>query len=66
MTVVVNGDPSVLESGITVAAVVDAVAPSPKGIAVAINGEIVPRSRWTESLVVDGDEVEVLGAAQGG
>lgn len=66
MTVLVNGDSSNVRAGATVAGVVDALARSPKGIAVAINGEIVPRSSWTETRVHDGDEVEVLGAAQGG
>ena len=66
MSVRVNGDISDIDVGSTVEAVVDAVAPSPRGIAVAINGEIVPRSSWTATTVVDGDEVEVLGAAQGG
>jgi sulfur carrier protein len=35
-------------------------------VAVAVNGEVVPRSRWTETALADGDSVEVLSAAQGG
>ena len=66
MTVLVNGDRSDVRAGTTVARVVDLVARSPKGIAVAVNGEIVPKSSWAETRVSDGDEVEVLGAAQGG
>ncbi len=66
MTVLVNGDSSDVRAGTTVAGVVDALARSPKGIAVAVNGEIVPRSAWTKTKVNDGDEVEVLAAAQGG
>jgi len=51
---------------VTVTDVVAAVAPSPKGIAVAVNAEVIPRSVWHETLVAAGDEVEVLTAAQGG
>ncbi|TVS13330.1 MAG: sulfur carrier protein ThiS [Gammaproteobacteria bacterium] len=37
-----------------------------KGVAVAVNGEIIPRSRWAETRLAPGDEVDVVGAVQGG
>jgi sulfur carrier protein len=36
------------------------------GIAVALNGEVVPRSAWDRTTLSEGDKVEVLVAAQGG
>jgi thiamine biosynthesis protein ThiS len=36
------------------------------GIAVALNYAVVPRSEWKTQLVKDGDELEVIGASQGG
>ncbi|MDT5031535.1 MAG: sulfur carrier protein [Actinoplanes sp.] len=36
------------------------------GVAVAVNGEVVPRSTWATASLRDGDRVEVLTAAQGG
>jgi thiamine biosynthesis protein ThiS len=36
------------------------------GIAVAVNGEVVPRSAWAGHALRDGDRVEILTAAQGG
>ena len=36
------------------------------GIAVAINGEIVPRGGWERREIRPGDEIEVVGAVQGG
>lgn len=36
-----------------------------RGTAVAVNGEVVPRSEWHRPLS-DGDAVEVLTATQGG
>ena len=39
---------------------------SPLGIAVAVNAVVVPRSRWGDAALTDGDEVEVLTAVQGG
>ena len=36
------------------------------GIAVAVNGEIVPRGQWREREVQDGDDIEIVRAVQGG
>lgn len=38
----------------------------PRGIAVALDGEIVRRSRWATTRVVDGCVVEIVTAAAGG
>lgn len=37
-----------------------------RGVAVAVDGEVVPRSRWDEVTLADGMRVEVLRAVQGG
>jgi sulfur carrier protein len=37
-----------------------------KGIAVAVNGEVVRRVDWAGFRLADGDVVDVLTAAQGG
>jgi len=37
-----------------------------RGIAVALNGRVVPRSRWTDERPGDGDSIEIVGAVQGG
>ncbi|WP_025272180.1 sulfur carrier protein ThiS [Haloglycomyces albus] len=49
----------------TVEEAVRAVTTASKGIAVAVNGEVVPKHRWGTSLSPD-DKVEVLTATQGG
>ena len=40
--------------------------PSPKGVAVAINTEVVPRSAWATTAIGTGDAVEIVTAAAGG
>ncbi len=65
MTVTVNGEPRRLAPGASVRAVVDTLG-SDKGVAVAVNGEVVPRSTWGTRVLHDDDRVEVLTAAQGG
>lgn len=37
-----------------------------RGIAIAINGTVVPRSRWAETRLTDGDDVEIVKIMQGG
>jgi sulfur carrier protein len=68
MTVIVNGTPRALDPGTDVAALVATLAASPsaRGVAVAVNGAVVPRARWAATALADGDRVEVLTAVQGG
>jgi sulfur carrier protein len=37
-----------------------------RGIAIALNGEVVPRTEWDDRMLTDGDAVELLVAVQGG
>lgn len=37
-----------------------------RGVAVAVDGEVVPRSQWDACPLADGSRVEVVGAIQGG
>jgi sulfur carrier protein len=63
----VNGDPRQATGELTVAALVSDLSNGQRrGVAVAVNGEVVPRSAWDEQSLRDGDRVEVLTAAQGG
>jgi len=66
LSVVVNGEVRQLEPGATVADVVAQVAASPKGLAVAVNADVVPRSIWSSTPLAEGDRIELLTAAQGG
>ena len=36
------------------------------GMAVAINGEVVPKREWPTRVVRDGDVIEIIRAVQGG
>jgi sulfur carrier protein len=63
----VNGVERELASGSTVADVVRALVETPeRGVAVALDGEVVPRSQWQATSLGEGQAVEVLRAVQGG
>ena len=42
------------------------LAPEARGVAVAVDGEVVPRAQWDSYTVGDDARVEVLTAMQGG
>jgi sulfur carrier protein len=62
----VNGEPWMVGPGSTVADLVARLTEEPRGIAVAVNGTVVTRSRWAATAVEPGAKVEVLTAVQGG
>jgi sulfur carrier protein len=65
MRVIVNG--AAREVAVScVEALVAELTEARRGVAVAVNGEVVPRSAWAGAELRDGDRVEVLTAAQGG
>jgi sulfur carrier protein len=66
--ILLNGERSDVRAGESVAAVlvrlgldVDA-----RGVAVAVDGEVVPRASWQSFIVAEDARVEVLTAMQGG
>lgn len=66
MQVMLNGVPADLADGLTMADVVHTISTRTSGIAVAHNGEVVPRGEWPAVDLRDGDRLDVLTAVQGG
>jgi sulfur carrier protein len=66
MTIRVNGEPRELADGASVTEVVAQLTDAAQGIAVAVNGTVVPRGAWAATTLRDADDVEVLTAVQGG
>jgi sulfur carrier protein len=62
----VNGDDVAVEPGTTVATLVSGLGLEPRGIAVAVDGEVVTRRTWADRPLAAGERVEVLSIAQGG
>ncbi|MDV8001628.1 sulfur carrier protein ThiS [Rhodococcus sp. IEGM 1408] len=66
MIVTVNGQDHTLVDGATVRALVTALDLPDEGVAVAVDGVVVPSSGWDEARLDAGAEVDVLTAVQGG
>jgi len=66
--IIFNGQPADVDAGETVMMVLVrlGVESQARGVAVAVDGEVIPRSQWSE-LALDRDaRVEVVTAMQGG
>jgi sulfur carrier protein len=68
MTIWLNGHASKLEPGMSLAAAIETLAAplDGRGIAAAVDGEVVPRAQWKATTLDDGQRVEVVQAVQGG
>jgi sulfur carrier protein len=65
--IVLNGEPRERDGATIVELLADlGVEERARGVAVAVNGEIVPRVQWPSHRVDTGDRVEALSAMQGG
>jgi sulfur carrier protein len=66
--IVLNGESFDVRPGETLAAVLDrlGVSEHARGVAVAVDGEVVPRACWELFALAEDARVEVLTAMQGG
>ena len=62
----INGKPHQFGDGISVAQVLERLELKGKRLALERNGEIVPRSRFKQELLYDGDKLEIVVAVGGG
>ena len=62
----VNGEHREVDATTTLGAVVDTTVSDRRGVAVAIDGEVVPRDARDDTALTDGARIEIVGAVQGG
>lgn len=65
-TIRVNGETRIIESEMTVSALITSLLLQPEGLAVVVNNEIISRNRFPEHILVDGDRVDMVRAVAGG
>ena len=66
MHITLNGKPHHAPDGASVASLVEALVADASQIAIERGGEIVPRSRWRETPLAEGDVVELVRFVGGG
>lgn len=66
ISIVVNGESRHFERPLNCAELISHLDLAGKRVALERNGEIVPRSRFTEQLLCEGDNLEIVVAVGGG
>lgn len=65
-SILLNGEPRRVASGLSVADLVREIGLDPKKVAVERNLEIVPRSTLANVMLADGDQLEIVHFVGGG
>ena len=65
MVLTVNGEAREVGSS-TIPALLDELGYEADFLAVAVNAEVVPRRRWPEAAIREGDAIEIVTPRQGG
>lgn len=66
LDVVVNGEALAVPASTTLEELLGRVGAPRRGVAIALEGEVVPRSAWARTTVAAGDRIEIVSAAAGG
>ncbi len=66
MDATINGEPRTVDAGTTIATLLAELGVEARGIAVAVNEQIVRKSAFDGHTLADGDAVEIIRAVAGG
>ncbi|MFQ5901677.1 MAG: sulfur carrier protein ThiS [Thermodesulfobacteriota bacterium] len=66
MNIQLNGKRFLLSDGSTIEALLKGLEITHRGIAVELNREIIPKSRYTDTYLKEGDRLEIVQMVGGG
>jgi sulfur carrier protein len=66
MRLFINGEEKALADSLTLVQLIEQLGMKGDRVAVELNREIVPRAQWTETLLTDGDRLEIVHFVGGG
>ena len=68
MKLQINGEDKAFDASVpfTLAALVESLGMKPDRVAVELNRDIIPRDRWAETTLEDGDKLEMVHFVGGG
>lgn len=62
----VNGEVKELENSLNITEMIEALKYKIKGFAVAVNTTFVPIAKYNETIIKEGDTIDILAPVQGG
>lgn len=66
MEIILNGEAKTVAAGLNLKALVETLGGDPRGVAIERNLEIVPKSEHAETLLEEGDRLEIVQFVGGG
>ncbi len=66
MQITLNGEPQQLDKKQTIEMLLEHNGYNGKLVAVAVNGEFIPKTTYVETTINDGDKIEIVAPMQGG
>ena len=66
MQIIVNGEEKIFREGVTIFRLLNELSIKPQGIAVELNLEIAPKGRYSETVLKNGDRIEIVRMVGGG
>jgi sulfur carrier protein len=66
MFIQLNGCQMTLASALTLTQLLHKRSIDARGIAIAVNERLVPRTRWSSVIIQKGDRIEIIHAVEGG
>jgi thiamine biosynthesis protein ThiS len=66
MRLQINGEGKSFDSPLTLASLIEQMGMKPDRVAVELNREVVPRDRWLQTSLSDGDRLEIVHFVGGG
>lgn len=66
MRIVLNGEEQQQAEGLSLAGLIEQLGMKPDRVAAELNREIVPRERWPQTALRDGDRLEIVHFVGGG
>lgn len=67
MEVLVNNKLYAVQPGTSIAALLQFIQlPSEKGVAIAINSQVIPKTSWQDQILQTADKITIIHATQGG
>ena len=66
MTIEINGEPHSFEENLTISSLIERLGMKSDRVAIELNREIVPRERWQNTQLHEGDRLEIVHFVGGG
>lgn len=66
MKIEINGESKIIDDSTNLKELINQVVQDQKGLAVAVNNQVIPKENWNSSLLNEADKVLLIRATQGG